>query len=131
MEILKGYVKIDIFYTFYESFLEFKYFVSSKLENVNDVNGKQRSLETKIQLLENAIQYLQNRNRDLKDESKSYLKVIEILTEGETIDTLWQTSTSKSAKSSIIKTCKNTKINSLPLCNFYEVLHIHENDCCK
>ena len=32
-EKLEGYVKIDTFDTFYESFLEFKYFVSSKLEN--------------------------------------------------------------------------------------------------
>ena len=40
-----------------------------------------------------------NIDKNLKDESKSYLKVIEILTESKTIDTLWQTSTSKSAKS--------------------------------
>ena len=49
----------------YEKFLEFKYFFSSKLENCNEenighlqTNGNQRSLETKIQLLENENQNL-------------------------------------------------------------------------
>ena len=59
-EKLKGQVKIDISDTFYGSFLEITYSVSSKLENFNEENGKQRSLETKIQLLENEIQNLQN-----------------------------------------------------------------------
>ena len=48
--------------TFNESFLEITCSVSSKLENFNEENGKQRSLETKIQLLENEIQNLQNIN---------------------------------------------------------------------
>ena len=66
----------------------------------------------KIQLLENKIQHLQNINKDLKDESKSYFKIIEILTKGKkTIDTPRQTS-SKSTKSNIIKTRKNSKINN-------------------
>ena len=43
----------------------------------------------KIQLLENEIQNLQNINKGFKDESKSYLKINEILAEGKTIDTLW------------------------------------------
>ena len=65
----------------------------------------------KIQLLENKIQQLQNINKDLKDESKSYFKIIEILTKGKTIDTPRQTS-SKSTKSNIIKTRKNSKLNN-------------------
>ena len=65
----------------------------------------------KIQLLENKIQHLQNINKDLKDESKSYFKIIEILTKGKTIDTPCQT-LSKSTKSNIIKTRKNSKINN-------------------
>ena len=60
LEKLKECVKIDIFDTFYESFLELKYSVSSKLENVSEKNGEQRSLETKIQLLENGIKNLRN-----------------------------------------------------------------------
>ena len=40
---LKEYVKIDIFNTFYEPFLEIKYSISSKLENFHEENGKQRS----------------------------------------------------------------------------------------
>ena len=43
------------------------YSVSSKLENFNEENGKQRSLETKIQLQEKEIQNLQNTNKGLKD----------------------------------------------------------------
>ena len=59
-EKLKECFKIDIFDTFHESFLELKYSFSSKLENVSEQNGKQRSLETKIQLLENRIKNLRN-----------------------------------------------------------------------
>ena len=59
-EKLKGQVKVDISDTFYESFLEITYSVSSELENFNKENGKQKSLEIKIQLLENEIQNLQN-----------------------------------------------------------------------
>ena len=66
-EKLKGYLKIDPSDTLYESFLEITYSVSSKLENCNEENGKQRSLDTKIQLLENEIQNLQNINKGLKD----------------------------------------------------------------
>ena len=51
-EKLKGQVKIDTSDTFYEPFLEITFSVSSKLENFNEENGKQRSLETKNQLLE-------------------------------------------------------------------------------
>ena len=53
--------------TFYEPFLEITFSVSSKLENFNEENGKQRSLETKIQLQEKEIQNLQNTNKGLKD----------------------------------------------------------------
>lgn len=41
-EQLTGYVKIFTFDTFYESLLESKYSVSSKRENFNEENGKQR-----------------------------------------------------------------------------------------
>ena len=53
--------------TFYEPFLEIIFSVSSKLENFNEENGKQRSLETKIQLQEKEIQNLQITNKGLKD----------------------------------------------------------------
>ena len=66
-EKLKGHVKIDTSDTFYESFLEMTYSVSSKLGNFNEKNGKKRSLETKIQLLENETQNQQNINKGLKD----------------------------------------------------------------
>ena len=67
MQKLKGYVKIDTFNTFCESFLQIEYSVSSKLENLKEENGKQRSLETKIQLLENESQNLQNISKCLKN----------------------------------------------------------------
>ena len=53
--------------TFYEPFLKITFSVSSKLENFNEEYGKQRSLETKIQLQEKEIQNLQNINKGLKD----------------------------------------------------------------
>ena len=65
-EKLKGYVKINTFNTLYESFLKFKHFVSSKPENFNEENGEQRSLETKMRLLENEIQNLHNIKKDLE-----------------------------------------------------------------
>ena len=43
----------------------------------------------KIQLLENENQNLQNINKGFKDESKSYLKINEVLAEGKNIDTPW------------------------------------------
>ena len=43
----------------------------------------------KIQLLENETQKLQNINKGFKDESKSYLKINEVLAEGKIIDTPW------------------------------------------
>ena len=43
----------------------------------------------KIQLLENETQNLQNINKGFKDESKSYLKINEVLAEGKIIDTPW------------------------------------------
>ena len=36
---------------FHESFIELEYSVSSKLENFNEKNGKQRLLDTEMQLL--------------------------------------------------------------------------------
>ena len=53
--------------TFYEPFLKITFSVSSKLENFNEEYGKQRSLETKIQLQEKEIQNLQKINKGLKD----------------------------------------------------------------
>ena len=43
----------------------------------------------KIQLLENETQNLQNINKGFNDESKSYLKINEVLAEGKIIDTPW------------------------------------------
>ena len=41
---------------------------------MKEKNAKQRSLETKIQLLGNEVQNLLNINKDLKYDSKNYLK---------------------------------------------------------
>ena len=50
LEKLKGYAKVDTFVTFYDSFLEIKYFASSKLQKFKEENEKSRSLASKIQL---------------------------------------------------------------------------------
>ena len=77
-EKLIGYVKKDTLDTFYEGFLEIKYSVTSNLENFNEETGKERSLETKIQLLVNEIQNLQNINKGLKGESKGRFSLLRI-----------------------------------------------------
>ena len=48
-------------------------------------------------------------NKDLKDESKSYLKIIDFFAEGKIINTPWQALTKRSAKSNVTtKASKNT-----------------------
>ena len=133
-EKLKEYVKMETFETFYETFLEFRYFVDAKFESYKEENAemikrneKQISLETKVKLLENEIKILRKTNEDLKDEAKSHIKIIESLAEGKVIDAPWQTSSSKNTKTNTPTTRKFSNVNSLPLHNSYEVLHIEEN----
>ena len=45
----KGYAKIDTFATFYESFLEIKYFTSSMLKSFKGGNENPRALGLKVQ----------------------------------------------------------------------------------
>ena len=55
--------------------------------------------------------------------------MVKYLTKGKNVDTPCQISTRKNAKSKITtKSSKNTKINSLPLRNYYKVLRIDEKD---
>ena len=95
---LKEYVKTDTFETFFEMFLEFRYSVDTKFEKYFQENEKETktTFETKVEILENEIKILQKQNQELKQESKSYLKIIETLVEGTHIDAPWQTVSSKS-----------------------------------
>ena len=104
---LKEYVKTDTFETFFEMFLEFRYTVDTKFEKYFQENEKEtkKTFETKVEILENEIKILQKQNQELKQESKSYLKVIETLVEGTHIDASWQTVSSKSnANKTALKT---------------------------
>ena len=95
---LKEYVKTDTFETFFEMFLEFRYTVDTKFEKYFQENEKETktTFETKVKILENEIKILQKQNQELKQESKSYLKIIETLVEGTHIDAPWQVVSSKS-----------------------------------
>ena len=95
---LKEYVKTDTFETFFEMFLEFRYTVDTKFEKYFQENEKETktTFETKVEILENEKKILQKQNQELKQESKSYLKIIETLIEGTHIDAPWQTVSSKS-----------------------------------
>ena len=95
---LKEYVKTDTFETFFEMFLEFRYTVDTKFEKYFQENEKETktTFETKVKILENEIKILQKQNQELKQESKSYLKIIETLVEGTHIDAPWQAVSSKS-----------------------------------
>ena len=104
---LKEYVKTDTFETFLEMFLEFRYTVDTKFEKYFQENEKETktTFETKVEILENEIKILQKQNQELKQESKSYLKIIETLVEGTHIDAPWQTVSSKSnANKTALKT---------------------------
>ena len=130
-------MKIDTFETFYESYLEFKHYVSSKFENCcNNTSDpsqtieKQESLEKKVEILENEIESLRNINKNLKDEAENYLRIIESLMEDKNNDTTWQTQSRRNTKSnkSADNNRKEERNSLLPLRNLYEVLQVDEND---
>ena len=118
---LKEYVKTDTFETFFEMFLEFRYSVDTKFEKYFQENEKETktTFETKVEILENEIKILQKQNQELKQESKSYLKIIETLVEGTHIDAPWQT---VSSKSNANKTASETEREVLLLKNKFKHL---------
>ena len=80
------YVRNEVFDTFYEDYLEFKYYVSdiikagtSSFELVTNLSNDNVSLRAKIKSLEKEIKSLENENGNLKADTKTQLKVIENL----------------------------------------------------
>ena len=124
---LKEYVKTDTFETFFEMFLEFRYTVDTKFEKYFQENEKETktTFKTKVEILENKIKILQKQNQELKQESKSYLKIIETLVEGTHIDAPWQT---VSSKSNANKTALKTEREVLLLKNKFKHLDHYQID---
>ena len=95
--MLNSFVKRDYFEDFYNEYLEFKYNVHSILDQQldNTSNSENETLKKKIIHLEQEIINLKKVNEDLKNDTKSHLKIIENLSEGKSIDNPWQATSSK------------------------------------
>ena len=94
-------IKKNYFENFCDEYLEFKYYVQSKLDSEsqqieNKSDYKNQILKNKINHLVQEITNLKKINEDLK----SHLKMIEILSEGNPIDAPWQTTLSKTINNS-------------------------------
>ena len=81
-----NFVSLELFNTFYDDYIEYKYYVNDIIQNIsfNKELGKSfenetKSQQNKIKLLQKEIQTLKIENKDLKEENKSHLKIIELL----------------------------------------------------
>ena len=83
--MLNSFVKRDYFEDFYDEHLEFKYNVQSILDQQLDNTSNS----------ENETLNLKKVNEDLKNDTKSHLKIIETLSEGKSRDNPWQATSSK------------------------------------
>ena len=127
----------DYFESFYDKYLEFKYYVQSKLD------GETQKTENKSvhehQILKNKINHLEQEislkkiNQDLESDTKSHLKTItiETLSEGNSIDAPWQTNSSRRINNSNrtnLPTCKvnNKNLNDISLHNPYKILYVDD-----
>ena len=81
--MLNSFVKRDYFEDFYDEYLEFKYNVQSILDQQldNTSNSENETLKNKIIHLEQEIINLKKVNEDLKNDTKSHLKITETLSE--------------------------------------------------
>ena len=132
----KLFMRKDYFESFYDEYLEFKYYVQSKLDGEtqqteNKSDHKNQILKNKINHLELEIINLKKINKDLKSDSKSHLEIIETLSEGNPIDAPWQTTSSTRVNNSnrtIIPTRKvnNKNLNDISLHNPYEILYVDD-----
>ena len=89
------FVTTELFNSFYEQYLEFKYIVTDKLENYKETENEKLNLQNKVRLLENEILHLKDVNKELKEDTKNHLKIIKTLSEEQIIDAPWQTVCSK------------------------------------
>ena len=129
----KLFIKKDYFENFYNEYLQFKYYVQSRLE------GETQQIENKSDyenhILKNKINHLVQKIITLKkitEDLKSHLKMIETL--GKPIDAPRQTTSSKIINNSnrtILPTCKfnNKNPNDISLNNPYEIIYV--DDTCE
>ena len=89
-------MKKDNLESFYDECLQFKYYFQSKLDGETQLIENKSDYEN--QILKNRINHLEqeninskNINEDLKNDTKSHLKIIETLLEGNPIEAPWQT----------------------------------------
>ena len=77
--MFNSFIKRDYFEDFYDEYLEFKYNVQSILDQQldNTSNSENETLKNKIIHLEQEIINLKKVNEDLKNDTKSHLKIIE------------------------------------------------------
>ena len=129
-------MKKDNLESFYDEYLEFKYYFQSKLDGGTQLIENKSDYEN--QILKNRINYLEqeninskNINEDLKNDTKRHLKIIETLLEGHPIEAPWQTTSSKRISNfdrTILPTCKfnNKNPSDISLHNPYEILYVDD-----
>ena len=132
----KLFLRKDYFESFYDKYLEFKYYVQSKLDGEtqqteNKGDHENQILKNKINHLEEEIINLKKINEDLKSGAKSHLKIIETLSEENPIDAPWQTTSSRRVNNSnrtILPTRKvnNKNLNDISPHNPYEMLYVDD-----
>ena len=133
------FVKKDYFENFYDEYLEFKFRVQSTLEDKlllnNSNNSENLALKNKIVHLEQEIFNLKKQNEDLKNETKSHLKIIETLTKERPFDedNSWQVASSKrktnqlTASTHFASNNKDGNSNRILMRNSYDLLPIENN----
>ena len=87
-----NYVRNEVFDTFYEDYLEFKHYMNDIIKSitpgnelVTNLSDDNASLQSKIDSLERVIESLRSKNRNLKDDIKTYLNIIENLSKSNNI----------------------------------------------
>ena len=87
-----NYVKNEVFDTFYEDYLEFKHYMNDIIKSitpgnelVTNLSDDNASLQSKIDSLERVIESLRSENRNLKEDTKTYLNIIENLSKSNNI----------------------------------------------
>ena len=87
-----NYVRNEVFDTFYEDYLEFKHYMNDTIKSITPGNelvtnllDDNASLQSKIDSLERVIESLRSENRNLRDDTKTYLNIIENLSKSNNI----------------------------------------------
>ena len=87
-----NYVRNEVFQIFYEDYLEFKHYMNDIIKSitpgnelVTNLSDDNASLQSKIDSLERVIERLRSENRNLKDDTKTYLNIIKNLSKSNNI----------------------------------------------